>query len=482
MNPLVELLLGTGRAHPSNIALIIPGGDSWTFQDLERVSGQLAHALIHRGLAPGDRVLVQWSNCAELIALNLAVARIGAVYVPANETYTEVEILEIVKDAKPTLIIRKLESELEAHSTTLNILLGEAKLYDSFFQDVDRELSDLATILYTSGTTGKSKGAMLSHENLVFNARNLIEYWEFSHKDVLLHALPLFHIHGLFVAMHCAIASGASLILLEKFDPIEVIRHLPNASVYMGVPTHYSRLLSERTFTSEVAKGVRVFISGSAPMTIATHLEFENRSGQRILERYGMTETCMITSNPYKGERKVGTVGKALPGVSLRVVNGSPGDIEVKGPNVFAGYWNRPDLISSEFTQDGWFKTGDVGTIDQDGYLEISGRAKDLVITGGLNVYPKEIEIFLDSLPEIQESAVIGVPDSDFGEVVVAIVVLVSPKSITSEELRAACRKNLAGFKIPKRFEIVDELARNSMGKVQKNVLRDMYAKAERNS
>lgn len=477
MNPLAELLLGAGRANPTRVALSIPDQRDWTYQDLERLSSKISHRLVELDVKPGDRVAVQSPKSAELIALNIALARVGAVYVPINDAYTAAEVSQLVLDSLPNLIVRQEPLSLDVQWTSIAELVTSSQKLSDTFQDVERSRDDLATILYTSGTTGKSKGAMLTHGNLEFNARVLAKFWEFDSEDVLLHILPLFHIHGLFVAMHCAFASGSTLLLLEKFDPKRAIAELAHSTVLMGVPTHYTRLLAEPGFNADATKTIRLFVSGSAPMLESIHLEFLERTGQRILERYGMTETCMTTSNPYRGERKIGTVGPALPGVSVRIAGGEPGGIEVKGPNVFKGYWNLPELTKSEFTEDGWFKTGDMGTVDSEDYVTISGRAKDLVITGGLNVYPKEIEMFLDAIPGVSESAVIGVPDPDFGEAVVAIVVLEPGSALNAEELRAICRQGLAGFKIPKHFEIVGELPRNQMGKVQKNILRDLNSK-----
>jgi malonyl-CoA/methylmalonyl-CoA synthetase len=477
MNPLVELLLGAGRANPRKVAVSIPDQRDWTYQDLERLSSKFCHRLIELNVIPGDRVAVQSPKSAELIALNIAVARIGAVYVPINDAYTFIEVSQIIQDSRPNLFVCQEPLSLHVQQISISELVTSSQKLPDTFDDVERSADDLATILYTSGTTGKSKGAMLTHGNLDFNARGLVKFWDFNSEDVLLHILPIFHIHGLFVAMHCAFAAGSTLLLMEKFDPKQAIEGLSHSTVFMGVPTHYIRLLAEPDFNAEATKSIRLFVSGSAPMLEAVHLEFLARTGQRILERYGMTETCMIASNPYRGERRIGTVGPALPGVSVRIAEAEPHGIEVKGPNVFKGYWNLPDLTELEFTEDGWFKTGDLGTMDGEDYISISGRAKDLIITGGLNVYPKEIEMFLDAIPGVSESAVIGVPDPDFGEAVVAVVVLQPSSTLSVEEIRFTCRQGLAGFKIPKRFEIVEALPRNLMGKVQKNILRDINSK-----
>jgi malonyl-CoA/methylmalonyl-CoA synthetase len=353
-------------------------------------------------------------------------------------------------------------------------------------QVVEVAADDLAAILYTSGTTGLSKGAMLSHANLASNAQVLHDYWHWQHDDVLLHALPIFHVHGLFVALHCALLGGSRLIFLPRFDADEVIARLPEATVLMGVPTFYTRLLERADFTRELCAGMRLFISGSAPLLADTHREFEARTGHRILERYGMTEAGMITSNPYDGERIAGTVGFALPGVSARVADdqgaerprGEAGVLEIQGPNVFQGYWQMPEKSAEEFRPDGWFITGDIAVMADDGRVSIVGRAKDLIISGGFNVYPKEIESQIDELPGVRESAVIGVPHADFGEGVVAVVVADGSSGLTEQSVVEALKDRLARFKQPKRVYIVDELPRNTMGKVQKNVLRDVYKDA----
>jgi malonyl-CoA/methylmalonyl-CoA synthetase len=362
--------------------------------------------------------------------------------------------------------------------------LGEAAAAaGTGFQTAMRSSDDVAAIIYTSGTTGRPKGAMVSHGNVLSNARALIAVWNFTPRDVLLHALPIFHVHGLFVANHCALLSGASLLWHRKFDAAAVIRDLPRATVFMGVPTFYTRLLAEPGFGRSQAQPVRLYISGSAPLLAETFAQFESRTGQRILERYGMSEAGMITSNPLHAERRAGTVGFPLPGVEVRVADaddrplpaGETGMIEIRGPNVFRGYWRMPEKTREEFSADGWFRTGDVGCFDGDGYLAIVGRAKDLIITGGYNVYPKEIELALDRLPGVAESAVVGVPHPDFGEAVTAAVVPAGGAVLDEAQLIAALKSELANYKVPKRVYVVAELPRNAMGKVQKNLLRERY-------
>lgn len=480
-NPLASMLLRAGREDPSRIFLKTQAGVIWTFGDLESISGRMAQALQRLGISPGDRVAVQAPKSAELLALHVACARAGAVYLPLNPAYTDSEVAGLLDDAQPSLVVRDAALEGDRIDdqwlvTSLAMLAEGAPGEDEAFEDVTRSPDDSAAILYTSGTTGRPKGAVLSHGNLVFSAETLTRAWGFTRDDVLLHMLPLFHTHGLFVAAHCVIASGASMVLLDAFDPATVIAALPRSTVVMGVPTHYVRLLAEPAFDSEATKGVRLFTSGSAPMLVATHDEFRARTGQVILERYGMTETCMLTSNPLEGPRRPGTVGLPLPGVEVRLSDGDPGGIEVRGPNVLAGYWRRPELRSTEFTDDGWFITGDLGHVDADGYFEIVGRSKDLIISGGLNVVPKEVEEVLDTLDGVLESAVVGRPDPDFGEVVVAVIVAEPGTTPDPQALRALARERLAGFKVPKQVLVVDELPRNALGKVEKARLRTLVS------
>ncbi len=471
-NPLADLLLRFSRTEPERLCIRTGAGDTWTFGDLDTRSARLAHTLVARGIRPGDRLAVQTAKSATLLALHVACLRAGAVYLPMNDAYTERELGDLIDDAEPTLVVRDGPPVHGTPQVTLAQLVADSQGESSEFADVARTPDDPAAILYTSGTTGKPKGAVMSHSNLDFSARALVEAWGFTASDVLLHILPLFHTHGLFVAAYCSVASGGSMVLLDGFSPEGVIRELPGCSVLMGVPTHYTRLLADPGFTADVAAGVRLFTCGSAPLLVSTHHDFRARTGQSILERYGMTETSILTSNPLHGERRPGTVGTALPGVDVRVVGGDPGAIEVRGPNVFGGYWRRPELQSTEFTPDGWFATGDLGSLDDDGYLEIVSRSKDLIISGGLNVYPKEVELVLDGLPGVSESAVIGVPDPDFGEAVVAAVTSHDGIRLDPQNLRELARVQLAAFKVPKRIHVLSELPRNAMGKVEKARLR----------
>ncbi|MFD1704760.1 malonyl-CoA synthase [Methylopila henanensis] len=495
-------------AAPGADAVFIETADGATlaYGDLLARTAQLAHALASFGVAPGDRVAAQVEKSAEALMLYLACVRAGAVYLPLNTGYTPAEIDYFLGDAEPAVFVvdpeaeRALASVAARHGARLETLDADgqgsmAAAADGLptrFDDVARGPDDLAAILYTSGTTGRSKGAMLSHDNLLSNALALKDFWRFTAADRLLHALPLFHTHGLFVATNTALVAGASLILLPKFDADRVMALLPRATTLMGVPTFYVRLAQHPSLTREAAAHMRLFVSGSAPLLAETHRAFEAKTGHRILERYGMTETNMITSNPYEGERIAGAVGFPLPGVSLRVVDpasGSPlgpdevGMIEVKGPNVFKGYWRMPEKTRAEFRDDGFFVTGDLGRVDQRGYVSIVGRGKDLVISGGYNVYPKEVETEIDALDGVVESAVIGLAHRDFGEGVTAVVVREAGAAIDEAGVLAALAGRLARYKQPKRVLFVDELPRNAMGKVQKNALReryaDLYAEAE---
>ena len=466
-------------ADPGRVWLV--GGQ--TYAQLLDETGRLANTLLSLGLKQGDRLLLQVEKCEEVLSLYLACLRTGVVFLPVNPGYTVAETEHFLKDAEPALAVVDPGrvaglAALGTRVVALPDLLALADGQGTGFNDPDHAPDDLAAILYTSGTTGRSKGVMLTRENLASNAEALVGLWRFTDGDVLLHALPVFHTHGLFVATNCVLYSGASMIFQRAFQPAAVLAALPVASVMMGVPTFYTRLLAEPGLTRDVCAEVRLFISGSAPLSPATHAEWKDRTGHAILERYGMTETNMITSNPYGGARKAGTVGMPLPGVEVRITGpdgvlpqGEAGAIEVRGPNVFKGYWRLPEKTAEEF-RDGWFVTGDMGAFDAEGYLSILGRAKDLVITGGLNVYPAEVEAALDELPGVAASAVIGVPHPDFGEAVVACVV----GKVEPEAMRAALRERLAGFKIPKRVLVVDELPRNAMGKVQKAELRRIYA------
>ncbi|WFP63388.1 malonyl-CoA synthase [Mesorhizobium sp. WSM4904] len=490
---------------PGRLLMETDDGRSISYGDMLARSAQLAHALVQAGVHPGDRVAVQVEKTPEALLLYLASLRTGAVFLPLNTAYTLPELDYFFRDAEPRLVVCDPEkaSDIEAlaaaaGAATLTLgrdgrgtLADGAALQAADFADVARGPDDLAAILYTSGTTGRSKGAMLSHENLASNARVLVEHWRFDADDVLIHALPIFHTHGLFVATNVILMAGAKMLFERRFDPGRVILLLPRATALMGVPTFYVRLLQQDGLTRDAASHMRLFISGSAPLLAETHNAWRERTGHAILERYGMTETNMNTSNPYDGERRAGTVGFPLPGVSLRITDpetaeplaqGAIGMIEVKGPNVFAGYWRMPEKTKAEFRSDGFFITGDLGLIDADGYVHIVGRGKDLIISGGYNVYPKEIESEIDALAGVSESAVIGVAHPDFGEGVTAVVVRKPGSAISAADIAAAIAGRLAKYKHPKQVIFVDELPRNTMGKVQKNVLReaykDIYAKA----
>ncbi len=462
---------------------------NWTYRDVETAAGRLAARLQDLGLGAGDRLLVQTDKSVETIILYFACMRAGAIYLPLNVDYTESEIAYFLADAEPVLAVCR------GSSVELFARLGgdrlEVRTLDQLFADlpdaqaapVSRQPDDVAAILYTSGTTGKPKGAMLSNANLASNGEMLVDFWQFTPDDILIHALPIFHVHGLFVAMHCVALSGASMIFLPKFDSAAVVGAMARATVLMGVPTFYIRLLADPAFTREAAAGMRLFVSGSAPLSADIHRAFEERCGHRVLERYGMTETGMLTSNPYLGERRAGFVGRPLPGVELRIAEfesgrvlpqGEVGIVEVRGPNIFKGYWRNPEKTAAEFRPDGYFITGDMGFIDADGYVQLVGREKDLIISGGLNVYPAEVEALLDDRPDVAEAAVIGVPHPDFGEAVVAVVQPSGPFDPVA--VREELRRDLAAFKVPKQIIAVEELPRNTMGKIQKKLLRERYA------
>ena len=479
--------------------LLRTGDDrSMSYADVDRESGRIASYLTELGAEPGDRISVQVQKSPECFFLYLACLRAGLVFHPLNPGYKRRELEYFLSNAEPAFVVCDPADLAEIspiaraagarHAMTMDAdgkgtLYDGARQSDAKFSTVTRKEEDLAALLYSSGTTGVPKGIMLTHANLLRNTEALVEAWGFSDQDRLLHALPIFHVHGLFVAIGCVMLSGASMRWLPAYDAQQVIRYLPECTVLMGVPTYYTRLLAEETFTAGVAKSIRLFISGSAPLLEETFAEFEQRTGHRILERYGMTETNMNTSNPLEGERKAGTVGPPLPGVDIRIVDdegeqvdqGEIGNLQVRGPNVFIGYWKMPDKTAEDIAVDGYFNTGDKGSIDDDGYVTIVGRAKDMVITGGLNVYPKELELFIDDLDGVKETAVIGVPHADFGEGVVAVVVLTAGSDANEQGIISACRQELASFKVPKSVVLVDELPRNTMSKVQKNVMRETY-------
>ena len=466
-------------------------GPAWTFRDLDDASARFSAALRRRGVEPGDRVLVQVPKSVEAVALYLGVLRCGAVYVPLNTAYTEREVAFFVSDASPRVVVRGAVGVGEPgtdegpRSVGIDVLWEEAQSFDLDQAVEPREDDDLAAICYTSGTTGRSKGAMITHGNLTSNALALHEIWGFEPGDVLLHALPIFHVHGLFVALHTAFLNASKVLFLPRFDAAEVRSLLPEATVLMGVPTFYSRLLAEPGFGSADCGRIRLFVSGSAPLTEAVFGDFEARTGHRILERYGMTEAGMITSNPLRGERVAGTVGFPLPGVEVRAVGedgievaaGEVGTLEIRGPNLFRGYWRLPEKTAEEMCDDGFFVTGDLASLDGEGRVTLVGRGKDLVIAGGFNVYPKEVEDRLDEVAGVAESAVIGAPHTDLGEGVVAVLVA-EDSPVEDDTLRSALDAGLARYKHPRRFYWVDELPRNAMGKVQKNVLRDRYRDA----
>ena len=475
-------------------------GQTWSYADLNQESARLARFLTDAGVQKGERVAVQVEKNPQVIFLYLACLRAGFIYLPLNTAYTESELAYFIDNAEPAVVVCRASSlsgfkqiakgKSVRHFYTLDDapehnLLPLSESTNPQFDTTPCDKDDVAVILYTSGTTGRPKGAKITHGNLAANGLALKQIWGFSQNDVLLHALPIFHIHGLFVACHCVLLSGSRMLFIPKFNADTLIELLPRATVLMGVPTFYTRLLDHPAFNSAVCSNMRLFISGSAPLLEQTFTEFQQRSGHTILERYGMTETGMNTSNPLEGERKAGTVGHPLPGVTTRIVDdaGNPvarnsvGNLQVKGDNVFKGYWGMPDKTAEEFTADGFFKTGDMATLDDDDYISIVGRGKDMVITGGFNVYPKEIELLIDEFDGVIESAVIGVPHPDFGEAVTAVATRdASNTACTEENIIASLKPKLANYKIPKRILFVDALPRNTMGKVQKNLLRETYA------
>ncbi|OZI42073.1 malonyl-CoA synthase [Bordetella genomosp. 5] len=508
---LYAVLAGGFPADRTKIAIETPDLE-YSYDDIERATACMANLLASLKLPKGARVAVQVEKSPEALLLYLATLRAGYVYLPLNTAYRESEIEYFLGNAEPDVVVCSsknlgwIEKVAKAagtrHVYTLDedrtgTLLTAAAGLPQTFRTAVRKDDDLAAILYTSGTTGRSKGAMLSHGNLAANARTLHRYWGWRADDVLLHMLPIFHVHGLFVASHGALLAGARMIWLPKLDIEQALRYLPRSTVMMGVPTYYVRLLAEKRFDKAVVANMRLFISGSAPLLTETFNEFHERTGHTILERYGMSETVMLTSNPYEageGARLGGTVGKALPEVQVRVVDDAGkalpaneiGNVQVRGPNVFSGYWRMPEKTAEEFTADGWFKTGDVGRWGgeaagravPDDYLSIVGRSKDLIISGGFNVYPKEIETLIDEMDGVAESAVIGVPHPDFGEAVVAVVIPKAGAKLDAQAMQAELKQRIANFKVPKQIHVAAELPRNTMGKVQKNVLRDTYRAA----
>lgn len=497
---LYALLASGFPAEAEAPCLILPGGRRVSYAALDAASARYARLVAESGLKPGNRVAAQVEKSAEALFLYLGCLRAGMTFLPLNPAYQRNEIEYFLNDARPGLFVcqpqRMEEAQELAWSARVPLVhdlgeRGEGSLVEAAgempdrFETVPCADNDLAAILYTSGTTGRSKGAMLSHRNLAANALALHGYWGFRPGDVLLHMLPTFHVHGLFVATHCALLNGSPMLFEPKFDPARALRLMREATVFMGVPTYYVRLLQEPGLTREAVAHMRLFISGSAPLLPETFNAFRARTGHTLLERYGMTEGGMFTSNPLEGERRGGTVGFPLPGTEVRVVGegdaplpaGEIGHIQVRGDNVFCGYWQMPDKTQEEFTPDGFFRTGDMGRFDAEGYLAIIGRNKDLIISGGLNVYPKEIEDAIDALPGVAESAVIGLPHPDFGEAVTAVVVRGrGGEGLTAADVIAALKGQMAGFKVPKRVHFVDDLPRNAMGKVQKNRLRQRFA------
>lgn len=498
MNPLYDRLFGT-HAGKDTPFLHLPDGRTLTHDAFLRKAARFAHVLSDAGLEPGDRLAAQIEKSPEALALYAACAQTGVVFLPLNTAYTRDELAYFVENSGARLVVgdgakeADLRPMVEGFGAQLLTLNGDgtgsfsdaATAKPEEFETVARSEDDLAAFLYTSGTTGRSKGAMLTQANLLSNAEVLLNYWRFTKDDVLLHALPIFHTHGLFVGTNVMLLCGGAMIFLPKFDLDQIIAQMPKATTMMGVPTFYTRLLDDARFTRDLTQGMRLFISGSAPLLAETHIRFEERTGHRILERYGMTETNMNTSNPYEGERRAGTVGLPLPGVELKICDpqtgetlpqGEIGIMEVRGPNVFKGYWQMPEKTAEELRADGFFITGDLASMDADGYVTIVGRNKDLIISGGFNIYPKEIELVLDDQPGVLESAVIGVPHPDFGETVVAVIVPEKGASVDEAALRQACADSLAKFKHPRAFVMLDALPRNTMGKVQKNALRSDHA------
>ncbi|AZV80483.1 malonyl-CoA synthase [Parasedimentitalea marina] len=496
-NPLYDSLFGryAGKTTPF---LHLPDGSTVTHDGFLCMAARFAHVFRDAGVAPGDRLAVQIEKSPQALAIYAACVQAGIVFLPLNTAYTAAEVSYFVDNSGAKLLVCDSSSQAaltpvaQAAKARLETLDADgtgslstlAEMQSHSFPTVARQLDDLAAFLYTSGTTGRSKGAMLSQENLLSNAETLVDYWQFTDQDVLLHALPIFHTHGLFVASNVSLLTGGSMIFLPRFNLDQVIETLPRATCMMGVPTFYTRLLDDARFTTELTGHMRLFISGSAPLLADTHVQFETRTGHRILERYGMTETNMNTSNPYDDERRAGTVGKPLPGVELKITDagtgeplpdGEIGQIEVRGPNVFQGYWQMPEKTAQELREDGFFITGDLGVIDPQGYVQIVGRNKDLIISGGYNIYPKEIELVLDDQPGVLESAVVGVPHPDFGETVVGFLVAGDDADPDLEAISTTVGESLARFKHPKKLIVLPELPRNTMGKVQKNLLRDEY-------
>jgi malonyl-CoA/methylmalonyl-CoA synthetase len=496
-----NLFAALRAAFPSDLnatAVETDNGLHYAWRDMERATAMLANLLASLKLPQGARIAVQVEKSVEAMLLYLATLRAGYVFLPLNTAYQSAEIEYFIGNAEPAVVVCSKKnfgwvSKIAFKAGTLNVFTLDDDRTGSLLERAAhcsdkhivavKQADDLAAILYTSGTTGRSKGAMLSHGNMLSNALVLKDYWGWSTGDVLIHALPIFHVHGLFVALHGALINGSKMIWCAKFEPKFVIQKMPEATVFMGVPTLYVRLLNEPGLDQHAVRNMRLFVAGSAPLLIETFNLWQEKTGHTILERYGMSETAMLTSNPYKGERRGGTVGFALPGVTLRVQDDDGkalgvdaiGDIQVKGPNIFQAYWRMPEKTKEEFTADGFFKTGDVGKIDARGYITIVGRSKDLIISGGYNVYPAEIEGYINDLPGVAESALVGVPHPDFGEVGVAVVIAKPGVTLQANTIISSLKSKLANFKIPKQCFVVTELPRNTMGKVQKNLLREQH-------
>ncbi|MGB8857004.1 MAG: malonyl-CoA synthase [Burkholderiales bacterium] len=500
MNNVYAIFAERFLRNPSQTCIETETGRIISYAEVEKETARMARFFVSLGAQTGDRVAAQVEKSAEALFVYLAALRAGLVYLPLNTAYQRGEMEYFLGDAQPAIVVCRPQSEeliatlAQAsgcrHVYTLDdngggSLMHASRNFENEFPTVQVSGNDLAAILYTSGTTGRSKGAMLSHKNLAANVRVLHSYWGFRPDDVLLHTLPIFHIHGLFVAANLNIYNGSKMFFLKKFESSQVIDYIEKSTVFMGVPTYYVRLLAEQKFDKQLCRTMRLFVSGSAPLLQETFESFKQKTGHTILERYGMSETGMNTSNPLNGERKGGTVGLPLPGTSLRIADennlslpaGEIGGIQVKGDNVFSGYWRMPEKTREEFTDDGYFKTGDVGRIDEQGYVSIVGRSKDLVISGGYNVYPKEIEELIDAMPGVIESAVIGVPHPDFGEAVTAVVVKKKEAvGLNEAGIIQALKREIANYKVPKNIFFIEDLPRNAMGKVQKNVLRENYA------
>jgi len=496
-NPLYDNLFGV-HSENDDPFLYLLDGRIITYRQFLVASRRIANSLVEKSLKPGDCVAIQVEKSPEMLNIYAACAQAGLVFLPLNPSYTVDELIYFIENSEARLIIcdeknkddltpiaQKFDVIIETlNSNSTGSIIDKAASSPEDFKTVARSKDDLAALLYTSGTTGKSKGAMLTQTNLLSNGNALMTEWQFTNNDVLLHALPLFHTHGLFVATNVILSAGGSLMFLPKFDLDDIIKNLPKSSAMMGVPTFYTRLLSDNRFNRQLVKHMRLFVSGSAPLLTETHIQFEKLTGHRILERYGMTETNMNTSNPYDGERRAGTVGLPLPGVELKITSPETGkeisvdkigQIEVRGPNVFRGYWKMPEKTKTELRENGFFITGDLGKIDNDGYIHIVGRDKDVIISGGFNIYPKELEVFLDQQLGVLESAVIGVPHGDFGETPIAIIVPFGELQPDIDQIEKNIKKSIARYKHPSKIITVSELPRNAMGKVQKNLLRNTY-------